>query len=217
MNIDKKKMVTEMLKLYLVTDRRYHPEIPLAQQVLAAIDGGATSVQLREKDISEAECMHIGKSVHAVTSARGIPLIINDHPSVAKAIGAEGVHLGQDDGDVVAARKLLGANSIIGVTAKSVEQAIAAEKNGADYLGVGALFTSKSKTAAKRISFDTFDSIVQSVNIPVVAIGGISTDNIHQLSGHAMAGVAVVSALLDQDDILAGTRRFYNLLLEVLS
>ncbi|MBS7528641.1 thiamine phosphate synthase [Fusibacter paucivorans] len=216
MNINKMTFVTNMLKLYLVTDRRYHPEMPLDQQVRTAIEGGVTSVQLREKDLSEADYIEIGKSVHAVTHSLGIPLIINDHPTVAKAIGAEGVHLGQDDGDVDAARKLLGANAIIGVTAKSVEQAITAERCGADYLGVGALFSSKSKTSAKRISFELFDSIAQSVKIPIVGIGGINIDNLHYLAGHSMAGVAVVSALLDQPDILGGTRRFYQQLSEVL-
>jgi thiamine-phosphate pyrophosphorylase len=213
---NKTARVTSALRLYLVTDRRYHPEWSLEEQVRAAIEGGVTSVQLREKNLPESECIALGKSIHAITRASGIPLIINDSPAIAKAAGAEGVHLGQEDGNICHARALLGDDAIIGVTAKSIEQAVEAEKNGADYLGVGALFTSKSKSTALQISFDTFDSIVSAVKIPVVAIGGISAENVSALQGHRMAGVAVIAAILDHDSIREGTRHFNSLLSEVM-
>ncbi|MDD6991617.1 MAG: thiamine phosphate synthase [Oscillospiraceae bacterium] len=184
--------------LYAITDSSY-TRLPLSEQAEAAISGGAAVIQLREKNISEEEYIRKAKDVLTVTKKYGIPLIINDNVNVARLSGADGVHLGQTDGDPKAARRILGKNAIIGVTAKSVLQAKAAEAAGADYLGSGAMFVSPTKPNAKALSMSELREICSSVSIPVCAIGGINADNVTALRGSGIMGIAVVSAIFGSE------------------
>lgn len=184
--------------LYAITDSSY-TRLPLSEQVEAAISGGADIIQLREKNISDEEYIKKAKEVLSVTKKYGIPLIINDNVNVARFSGADGVHLGQTDGDPKAAREILGENAIIGVTAKTVSQATAAEAAGADYLGSGAVFVSPTKPNAKALSISELREICSSVSIPVCAIGGINADNVTALRGSGIRGIAVVSAVFGSE------------------
>ncbi|MGN0636813.1 MAG: thiamine phosphate synthase [Huintestinicola sp.] len=184
--------------LYAITDSSY-TRLPLSAQTEAAISGGADIIQLREKNISEEEYVKKAEEVLAVTRKYGVPLIINDNVNVALRSGAEGVHLGQTDGDPASARKILGANAIIGVTAKTVSQAKAAEAAGADYLGSGAMFVSPTKPGAKALSMSELREICSSVSIPVCAIGGINEENATSLRGSGISGIAVVSAVFGSE------------------
>lgn len=184
--------------LYAITDRSY-TRLPLAEQVKAAISGGATVIQLREKNISEEEYIRKAEEVLSVTKKYGVPLIINDNVNVALKSGADGVHLGQTDGDPALARRILGDKAIIGVTAKSVLQAKAAEAAGADYLGSGAVFVSPTKPGAKALSIFELTEICSSVSIPVCAIGGINAENVTSLRGSGIRGIAVVSAIFGSE------------------
>lgn len=186
--------------LYAITDSSY-TRLSLAEQVEAAISGGAAVIQLREKNISEEEYIRKAKEVLTVTKKYGIPLIINDNVNVALLSGADGVHLGQTDGDPKAARRILGKNAIIGVTAKSVSQSKAAEAAGADYLGSGAMFVSPTKPGAKALSISELREICSSVSIPVCAIGGINADNVKSLRGSGISGIAVVSAIFGSETV----------------
>lgn len=183
------------LLLYAVTDRAWTDTKTLVDQVEEALQAGVTMVQLREKELAADAFLEEAKLVKEITDAYGVPLIINDHVAVAMACDAAGVHIGQDDMDVVAVRRLLGPDKIIGVTAKTVEQAHLAEQQGADYLGVGAVFGSTTKPDARSITLEQLQEITAAVTIPVVAIGGISQDNILRLRGSGVAGVAVVSGI----------------------
>lgn len=209
-------ILNKQLLLYLVTDQKYHPELTLAEQVIDAIDGGVTCVQLREKNLNDDEIITLGKSLLNITKEKQVPLIINDSPEIAKAIGADGVHIGQSDGNIKAARKCIGQNAIIGVTAKTLEDALEAEANGADYLGVGAIYPSKTKSGAKGISIDLFKAITAAVNIPVVAIGGLTYDNIDILKESGASGIAVVSAILESNNIKDTTAKLKSYTQEVL-
>ncbi|MDY3791537.1 MAG: thiamine phosphate synthase [Oscillospiraceae bacterium] len=184
--------------LYAITDSSY-TRLPLSEQAEAAISGGATVIQLREKNISEEDYIQKAKEVLSVTKRYGVPLIINDNVNVAYLSGADGVHLGQTDGDPKAARQILGEKAIIGVTAKSVLQAKAAEAAGADYLGSGAMFVSPTKPNAKALSMSELREICSSVSIPVCAIGGINADNVTALRGSGIMGIAVVSAIFGSE------------------
>ena len=194
------------LRLYAVTDRTWCKERPLEEVVREAIEAGVTLVQLREKNASTEERIAIGKALKAVTDAFGVPLIVNDDVEAALAIGAAGVHLGQGDMDAKEARQILGEDAIIGVTAKTVEQAKAAELAGADYLGSGAVFGSATKMDAIPMSRETLRAITQEVKIPVVAIGGINRENLSQLEGTGIAGAAVVSGIFAMPDISGAVR-----------
>lgn len=184
--------------LYAITDSSY-TRLPLSEQAEAAISGGATVIQLREKNISEEDYIQKAKEVLSVTKRYGVPLIINDNVNVAYLSGADGVHLGQTDGDPKSARQILGEKAIIGVTAKSVSQAKAAEAAGADYLGSGAMFVSSTKPNAKALSMSELRQICSSVSIPVCAIGGINADNVTALRGSGIMGIAVVSAIFGSE------------------
>lgn len=204
------------LLLYAVTDRAWLGNATLAEQVEQAILGGATFVQLREKNLDFDSFLKLAFEVKAVTDRYGIPFVINDNIDVAIACDADGVHVGQSDmaaGDV---RQRLGEGKIIGVSAETVEQARLAEENGADYLGAGAMFSTTTKLDAETMSFDTLKSICSSVSIPVVAIGGIKEHNMMQLKGSGIAGVSVVSAIFAQPDIRAATERLAALAREVV-
>lgn len=202
------------LKLYAITDRQWLQGARLSEHVKLAIEGGATMIQIRDKDIlstaSDAglkdeysEALEIKKICHE----HKVPLIINDNVQFAIDIDADGVHLGQDDMNPAEARKLLGTDKIIGVTAKTVEQAKKAQADGADYLGSGAVFGSTTKLNAKPMTKELLREITAAVDIPVVAIGGINADNAATLKGTGIAGIAVVGAIFASEDIKDAARK----------
>jgi len=195
------KIKPEIMRLYAVTDRHWVGSQTLVQQVEDALKGGVTCVQLREKNLDEADFLKEAIALKKICSQYHVPLIINDNIKIALQSGADGVHVGQQDMPVEEVRKILGENKIIGVTAKTVEQALAAQKHGADYLGSGAMFASSTKTDAVRIDYETFREICQAVEIPVVAIGGITKENISQIAGLGMDGIAVITAIFSAPDI----------------
>ena len=195
----------EQLKLYAVTDRTWLGNETLYEQVEKALKGGVTLVQLREKELDEETFEKEGRELLELCHRYHVPLIINDNVALAKKINADGVHIGQSDMAMQHARELLGADKIIGVTAKTVEQAKAAQVAGADYLGSGAVFGTSTKADAKPMELALFQEICESVEIPVVAIGGISGDNVLRLKGKKMAGIAVVSGIFACEDIEKGT------------
>ena len=168
-------------------------------------------VQIREKELDEADFEDEAREIQKLCRKYQVPLIINDNVALAKRVDADGVHIGQSDMEMKNARELLGEDKIIGVTAKTIAQAKAAEAAGADYLGSGAVFGSSTKLDAKPMEHALFQEICESVAIPVVAIGGITADNVMQLKGRGMAGVAVVSGIFACKDIEAGTRRLRKL------
>jgi len=195
----------ERLLLYAVTDRAWLSAAPvtratLEDQVGEAIRGGATIVQLREKGLDDAAYTALARRVKAVADAFGVPLIINDSLATALASDAAGLHVGQTDGDARVLRTQLGSGKILGVSVQTVAQAQAAEADGADYLGVGAVFPTATKPDAAEVSLDELAAICAAVRIPAVAIGGIHTGNALALKGHGLAGICVVSALFSRPD-----------------
>lgn len=198
--------------LYAITDRRCLRGRDLAQQVEQAILGGVTCIQLREKDISRRELVSEAKALTKVCRAYRVPLIVNDDWQAAAESGADGVHVGIEDTPVAEIRSAAGKDFIIGATAKTVEQAQQAEAAGADYLGVGAVFPSPTKTNAIRITPEILREICASVTIPVCAIGGITKDNLTEISGCGQAGIAVVSAVFAPDDVRAAAEELSQLL-----
>jgi thiamine-phosphate pyrophosphorylase len=195
-------------RLYVITDRPTIADRDLCTCVEAAIDGGATIIQLREKSLSSREFYEIAKKIKAVTRKRRIPFIINDRLDIALAVDADGLHLGQDDLPLAVARKLLASDKIIGVSASTVPEALLAQKQGADYLGVGAMFTTPTKHDANYISLVELQQIKEAVTIPVVAIGGITQANAASVLATGIAGVAVVSAVLGREDIRQAAAEF---------
>lgn len=193
------------LLLYAVTDRHWLGEETLYDQVKKALDGGATFVQLREKNLDREVFLAEAKEIQKLCKEYGVPFVVNDKVSIAKDIDADGVHVGQSDMEAMDVRKILGPDKIIGVSAQTVEQAIIAEKHGADYLGVGAVFTTGSKDDADDVSHETLKAICEAVSIPVIAIGGITKDNVAELAGSGICGVAVISAIFGQKDIQKAT------------
>ena len=211
MNCDKNSLL-----LYAVTDRAWlQPGETLLGRVRDAIEGGATFVQLREKDLDPAAFLAEGQEIGALCREMGVPFVVDDDVDLALACGADGAHVGQSDLAAGEARKKLGPDKILGVSAQTVEQALAAERAGADYLGVGAAFVTGTKTDAKPISRETIRAITAAVDIPVVAIGGISHDNILELKNCGLDGVAVVSALFAQADVKAAAEELLRLLEEI--
>lgn len=180
--------------LYLCTDRNFTAD--LEKTVALAISGGVTVVQLREKNCSSLEFFEIGTRLKNITAQKNIPLIINDRLDIAQAVDAAGVHIGQTDLPCKVARKILGAEKIIGVSVSTVEQAIQAEIDGANYLGVGAMFATNTKTDAELVTLETLKNIRSAVKIPIVAIGGINLETISQIKPAKIDGVAVVSAIM---------------------
>ena len=195
----------DMLLLYAVTDRGNTVKLTLYEQIEKALRGGVTCLQLREKNLSEDEFIKEAVKVKEQCLRYNVPLIINDNADVAIKSGADGVHVGIEDAPVDELRKKLPKGFIIGATAKTVEQAKAAEKSGADYIGVGAVFPSPTKANAIRITHKELQQICSAVSIPSVAIGGISYDNMDELKGEGMDGVALVSAIFSADDIYTAT------------
>ena len=195
------KFNEKMLLLYAVTDRAWVGKQTLLEQIEDALKGGATIVQLREKKLDEASFVAEAIQVRELCHRYNVPLIINDNVEVALKSGADGVHVGIEDAPVAEIRKRVPADFIIGATCKTVEQAKAAEAAGADYMGVGAVFPSPTKTNAVRITNEQLRKIIASVSIPAVAIGGISYDNVFEIKGSRVSGVAVVSAIFGAEDI----------------
>ena len=195
------------LLLYGITDRAWTGDVSLEEQVEKALMGGVTILQLREKSLSDEEFLEEAIRVKRITDRYGVPLIINDNLQVALSSGAAGLHVGQDDLSVSEARRLLGPGRILGVTAKTVEQARQAQAMGADYLGSGAVFGSSTKAGARPMSLETLKEIAGAVKIPVAAIGGINSENIKKLSGTGIAGAAVVSGIFAKEDIAGAARR----------
>lgn len=187
--------------LYLVTDRELMSTKTLEEAVEQAILGGCTLVQLREKTASSREFYQTALNIKAITDKYKVPLIINDRVDIALAIDADGVHVGQSDLPATIVRKIIGKDKILGVSAGCAEKAIEAQREGADYIGVGALFSTSTKTDAKSVSKETLIKIVKEVSIPVVGIGGINEQNAAQLKNTGIDGIAVVSAIIAQKDI----------------
>ncbi|MCU7651338.1 thiamine phosphate synthase [Acutalibacter sp. LFL-21] len=194
------------LLLYAVTDRAWVGRQTLLEQIESALKGGATLVQLREKDLSRLDYIREAAQATALCHRYGVPLIVNDSLEVALKSGADGVHVGIEDQPVAEIRRQAGKGFLIGATAKTVEQARAAQAAGADYLGVGAVFPSPTKKNAIRITTGQLREICASVSIPCVAIGGISRENLPALAGGGMDGFALVSAIFSQPDIEAACR-----------
>ena len=195
------KFTKDMLLLYAVTDRAWVGKQTLSEQIEDALKGGATIIQLREKNLDEASFVDEAIEICELCHRYNVPLIINDNVEVALKSGADGVHVGIEDTPVAEVRKRVPAYFIIGATCKTVEQAKIAEAAGADYMGVGAVFPSPTKTNAIRITNDQLREIVSAVSIPAVAIGGISRKNVLEIAGSKVSGVAVVSAIFGAEDI----------------
>ena len=207
MRLDKKHML-----LYAVTDRAWVGTKSLYEQVKEALENGVTCVQLREKELNESDFLKEAKQISALCKEYKVPFIVNDNVNIAIACKAEGIHIGQEDMELTNVRKLVGEDMIIGVSAHNVEEAIKAQEGGADYIGIGAVFATSTKTDVDVLSFETLRSICEAVDIPTVAIGGIKKDNICKLEGSGIDGVAVVSAIFAAKDIATATK---ELLFEV--
>lgn len=191
----------EMLRLYAVTDRAWVGKLTLPQQVEAALKGGATCVQLREKNLADSSVLTEAREISALCRQYRVPFILNDNVALAAQCGADGVHLGQEDMDPAEARRILGPDAIIGVSAHNVAEAKAAVAAGADYLGCGAMFATTTKTNVTALPKETLRAICAAVSVPVVAIGGISKQNLLSLAHCGEAGVALVSAIFAAEDI----------------
>lgn len=205
------KLTKEDLLLYAVTDRTWLKGRELKEVVEEAIEGSITFLQLREKDLTFDDFVQEAKEIKKITDKHKIPFVINDNVDVALAVDADGVHIGQSDEELTKARKKLGNGKIIGVSSHSVEEAIKAEANGADYLGVGAMFGTTSKDDAVPVTMEELKNICNSVSIPVVAIGGISKENIIELKGTNISGVAVISAIFAKENIKEASRELIEL------
>ena len=204
------------LLLYAVTDRHWTGEKTLLQQTEEAIKGGATFIQIREKNLNKQDFEQEALQLKKLCGKYRIPFVVNDNVRLAKKIDADGVHIGQDDMTLPEARKILGGQKIIGVSAQTVQEAVLAETQGADYLGVGAVFQTGSKDDAVEVPLETLKEICKAVKIPVVAIGGITKENVSGLKDSGICGISVISAIFAQKDITAATeelkRRVENLL-----
>ncbi len=191
----------ENLLLYAVTDRNWLNGKSLYSQVENALKGGVTFVQLREKNLDDAAFLEEAKEIQKLCRKYHVPFVINDNVDIAAQIDADGVHVGQSDMEAGDVRRKLGSGKIIGVSAQTVEQAVRAQEHGADYLGVGAVFPTGSKADAVEVSHETVREICEAVDIPVIAIGGITKDNVTELAGTGICGIAVISAIFAQREI----------------
>ena len=210
--VDLQKLACD-LRVYAVTDRSWlglaenateaEKKAALCQQVRAALDGGTTFVQMREKHLDHTDMIAEATALQKICHTAGVPFVVNDAVNVALAMNADGIHIGQDDMSAHEARALVGPDKILGVSAQTVEQALQAERDGADYLGVGAVFPTSSKDDAVEVSHETLTAICNAVNIPVVAIGGITCENVSELAASGIVGVAVISAIFAHKDIAA--------------
>ena len=210
-------MNREALRLYLVTNRYQDSLENFLEKVETACRSGVTIIQLREKNLTTNQYYQLAKQVKEITDAYQVPLIIDDRLDVCLAVDAAGLHIGDDELPVSVARKVLGPEKILGVTAKTVKRALEAETSGADYLGTGAIFPTTTKENAPITLISTLKTICQTVAIPVVAIGGLTSENIDQLTGTGIAGVAVVRDLMQAEDIEAKTHAFLTKLDDIVS
>lgn len=210
-------MLKETLRLYLVTNRYQDPLKTFLKKVEQACQSGVTMIQLREKQLTTNQYYELAKMVKQITDTYQVPLIIDDRLDVCLAVDAAGLHIGDDELPVSVARQVLGTEKILGVTAKTVKRALEAEESGADYLGTGAIFPTTTKENAPITLISTLKDICQAVGIPVVAIGGLTCENIHQLSGTGIAGIAVVRDLMQARDIEARTQEFLTKLDQIIS
>ena len=209
-------MNREALRLYLVTNR-YHDSLErFLEKVETACRSGVTIVQLREKNLTTNQYYQLAKQVKEITDAYQVPLIIDDRLDVCLAVDAAGLHIGDDELPVSVARQVLGPEKILGVTAKTVKRALEAEEGGADYLGTGAIFPTTTKENAPITLISTLKTICQTVAIPVIAIGGLTSENIDQLAATGIAGVAVVRDLMQAEDIEAKTQAFLTKLDDII-
>lgn len=211
------KFDEKQLRLYAVTDRFWVGKQSLYEQVEDALKGGVTCVQLREKTLDEANFLKEAREIRQLCKRYGVPFLINDNLEVAIACGADGVHVGQDDLPVTEVRRRVGDGMIVGVSAHNVEEAKRAVAGGADYLGAGAVFGTTTKSNVTPLSYATLREICEAVEIPVVAIGGITKDNVLQLRGAGVRGVAVVSAIFAAQDIQAACRELRALSEQIIT
>ena len=212
MRCDKRHML-----LYAVTDRAWVGKQTLYQQVEAALKGGVTCVQLREKELGEAAFLQEAKDICALCRRYGVPFIVNDNVDIAIACGADGIHVGQEDMEAGAVRRQVGEDMTLGVSVHTVEEAQQAVQDGADYLGLGAVFPTSTKTDADQMSGDMLQAICKAVEVPVVAIGGINRSNLLRLSGSGVNGVALVSAIFSAQDIEGACRELRALSEEMVN
>lgn len=212
MKCDKKDLL-----VYAVTDRHWLNGRTLYEVVKESLDGGVTFLQLREKDLDDENFLKEAIELKELCKEYKVPFVINDNVDIAIKMDADGVHVGQSDMEAGDVRAKLGPDKIIGVSAQTVEQAVLAEKRGADYLGVGAVFPTGSKDDAKDVSHETLKAICDAVSIPVVAIGGITLENASQLKGSGICGVAVISAIYAQDDIRKASENLKKVVEEVVN
>ncbi|CAM1668391.1 thiamine phosphate synthase [Streptococcus mitis] len=210
-------MNREALRLYLVTNRYQDSVESFLEKVETACRSGVTIVQLREKNLTTNQYYQLAKQVKEITDAYQVPLIIDDRLDICLAVDAAGLHIGDDELPVSVARQVLGPEKILGVTAKTIKRALEAETSGADYLGTGAIFPTTTKENAPITLISTLKTICQTVDIPVVAIGGLTSENIDQLMGTGIAGVAVVRDLMQAEDIEAKTQAFLTKLHDIIS
>ena len=206
----------EDLLLYAVTDRSWLRGETLYAQVEKALKGGATFIQLREKELNEEAFYQEAVELKKLCHQYKVPFVINDNVEIAKKMDADGVHVGQSDMAACDVRKILGEDKILGVSAQTVEQALLAEQMGADYLGVGAVFPTGTKTDAVEVDAETLKAICAAVKIPVIAIGGIKADNLSELSGSGICGIAVVSAIFAAEDITETTQELKEKTLKMI-
>ena len=197
--------------LYLVTDRTILGSKDLCNSIEQAIQGGTSIIQLREKNITSIEFYNIAKEVKKITSKYNVPLIINDRLDIALAVDADGIHIGPEDLPVKVVRKIMGEDKIIGASTCNIKEALEAKEAGADYLGVGAIFPTKTKKNTEDVSIEDLKNIKASVNIPVVAIGGINEKNASIVMEAKIDGIAVVSAILNKSDIFESAKNLYEI------
>ena len=207
--INKEKLKKD-LKLYLVTDSEILKDRDFYKCIEDAIKSGVTMVQLREKNTDGKEFLEKAIKLRELTNKYNVTFVINDRIDIAMLVDADGVHIGQSDIDAVSARKLLGDNKIIGVSARNLQEAKIAKENGADYLGIGAMFSTSTKSDAKLVSFNTLEEIIKEVNLPFVLIGGITLDNDKKLKHFKPDGYALVSGILGTDDISKRVEKWYE-------
>lgn len=205
MKAEMRDKLAKSLLLYAVTDRHWLTDKTLYDVVCESLDGGVTFLQLREKDLDDEHFYQEAVRLQEMAREYGVPFVVNDNVDIAVRMNADGVHVGQSDMEAGDVRALIGPDKILGVSAQTVEQALLAEKRGADYLGVGAVFPTGSKDDAEEVSYETLKAICEAVSIPVVAIGGITINNTHELAGSGICGIAVISAIYGQKDIYEAT------------
>lgn len=209
-NMKTKNVKKEDMLLYAVTDRHWLNGETLYSQVEKTLEGGTTFVQLREKELDEEHFLEEAKEIKKLCAKYNVPFVINDNVEIALEMDADGVHVGQSDMEAGDVRAKLGPDKIIGVSAQTVEQALLAQERGADYLGVGAVFHTDSKADAADVDHETLKAICEAVDIPVIAIGGISKDNVGELAGSGICGIAVISAIFAEKDIKGATQELKN-------